>query len=451
MLWTALAFLVAVGGCGWAKPALHPTETPSEKIGEQIRWTASTQLLAGVAKVEITPPIGTPLAGYAKRRGKPSLGIRDPLFVRALAISDGEDTVIFLSADLLVLPAPLAKELTNRIVQKWGLPREAVILAATHTHSGMGGIAPGLLYEQVFGPYRRDLVEGLIDRILWAVRQALEDLGPVGWGHATHPQWLSGWIENRAHPHGATDPSFSVMLLVRPDGTPKGVVVGAAAHPTLLGARDFRISADFPGEVTRALETLYPSAICLFFNGAAGDVRPHPQVGSHPEERLQRFAAVLVEGTVGLINQMALRSSGEVAAWGGWVILPPVRIRLGYILLPTMIGRWMRPSTAFLHLAAIDEMVWIPLPAEMTSALGLELKGRVSSYGVQPWLVGYADGYLGYAVTPEEYRSGSYEAFMTWYGAQWGTILVERLAQWASWYADGWKKRRLGSNEVRSA
>src|SRR6476646_3837494 len=49
----------------------------------------ATPLRAGVGRAEISPPVGTPLGGYGERHGKPSTGLHDPLFAKALALDDG--------------------------------------------------------------------------------------------------------------------------------------------------------------------------------------------------------------------------------------------------------------------------------------------------------------------------------------------------------------------------
>ena len=54
---------------------------------------------AGFARVDITPPLGTPIVGYfEERRVK---GVLDPLEANALAISDGERAAVLIAADLL--------------------------------------------------------------------------------------------------------------------------------------------------------------------------------------------------------------------------------------------------------------------------------------------------------------------------------------------------------------
>lgn len=59
-------------------------------------------LQAGVARRNITPPLGIPLIGYGGR-WVPNRGAREPLTVTALALNDGTQTVMIISADLLAI------------------------------------------------------------------------------------------------------------------------------------------------------------------------------------------------------------------------------------------------------------------------------------------------------------------------------------------------------------
>ena len=436
----AFFLVILLSGCVLRPAQKVPAATDLDQARQQIHLHAAGVLSAGAAKVEITPPVGTPLAGYSKRHGKPSDGIRDPLYVRALALSDGEDTVLLVSADLLVFPPPLAERIFRLIEEKQKLPRQSVILATTHTHSGSGSIASGFLYEKVFGAYRREVEDGIVARIGWAAQQALENRKPVRWGVESEGRLLEGFVENRALPGGPADPSVSVLLFAPQETEPKAemkaVLVNATAHPTLMDSQDFRMSADYPGQLCRRVEEAYPGAVCLFFNGAAGDARPNDAIGATEEERVQRFGDLLAEGAEAMINRASLHEKGDQAAWGGWYRLPELQIHLGPVPIPATIGKLMRPTFAYLNLAALDGVLLVPLPAEMTTDLGVTLKYRLTHDGVQPILLGYAGGYLGYAVTPEQYRGHSYEAGMTWYGAGFGQTLQDDLQALAALYTE---------------
>ena len=58
---------------------------------------------AGFARVDVTPPIGTGLSGYSRVRI--SDGIKDTLDLNAVAFSDGKNTAVVISADIINLRA----------------------------------------------------------------------------------------------------------------------------------------------------------------------------------------------------------------------------------------------------------------------------------------------------------------------------------------------------------
>ncbi len=434
---TVLILAVTAAGCAWVRPRGGTAPTSWERMKEQVRLDGPAPLTAGAARVEITPAVGTPLAGYSKRRGKPSVGIRDPLYVRVLSVSDGRDTAVVVSADLLAFPYPLAERIIEQISVEHGIPRQAILLTTTHTHSGSGSFAPGFLHEQVFGPYKHEIEEGITGRVLWAVRQSLKGRKPVRWGLAVEPQALGGWVENRADPAGEVDPALSLLLFESAEaGRPAVLLVQAAAHPTLMDSQDMRFSADYPGEVCRLLEAAYPGSVCLFVNGAAGDVRPRDAIGADPEERIQRFARILSEFSTAAAGRTPLHAKGDLAGWGTWFSLPPPQLRLGPIPIHPELGRLSRPGLSFVHLIALDDVVIVPLPAELTAELGGKLRQRLEGRGLKPLPAGYANGYLGYAVSPAQYARGSYEAGMTWYGPGFGESLTQELARLAGVYEE---------------
>jgi hypothetical protein len=55
---------------------------------------SSADLKVGIGKVDITPPIGTPSAGYMERKGEGMQGIHDPLLAIALFIDNGEKKIV---------------------------------------------------------------------------------------------------------------------------------------------------------------------------------------------------------------------------------------------------------------------------------------------------------------------------------------------------------------------
>ena len=93
-------------------------------------------LRAGYARVDITPEEPVPLAGMVGLHERLSTGVRDPIFVRAVALEEGGTRVAVVSADLLT-PAPGLRAAVAEALGK--RPGESLFLACTHSHSTPGG------------------------------------------------------------------------------------------------------------------------------------------------------------------------------------------------------------------------------------------------------------------------------------------------------------------------
>ena len=81
-------------------------------------------LKAGFARLDITPPFGTPLDGYFSIRL--TSGVLDPIELNAIALNDGEKTVVMISADMLGIAITDAKYIKEQMQKRLGLPEECV-------------------------------------------------------------------------------------------------------------------------------------------------------------------------------------------------------------------------------------------------------------------------------------------------------------------------------------
>jgi hypothetical protein len=90
----------------------------------------AAEFRAGVAKADLDPPTGLPMAGYGVRHSK---GTLDPLEARVLALSDGTRTIALVTLDLCFRFDPPVMNGIRRAV------RETVdedMFYASHTHCG---------------------------------------------------------------------------------------------------------------------------------------------------------------------------------------------------------------------------------------------------------------------------------------------------------------------------
>ncbi len=235
------------------------------------------QLHAGVARCDITPPIGIAHGNWSAQFHERSEGVDLPLLCTALAIADGTETVIIAEWDLLYPPSGAwLAEARGRISALTGVPGDHIRLSASHTHAGPSLDQPWFeAGAEMIGPY----VASLTDRLAGVCMAAQRAMRPafVGGGKGR-----CAVNTNRRRPHqpgrpmlgpnpdGFSDHEVGVIRVDTADGQPLAVLVNYAAHPTIL-AWDYRLnSPDYPGTLRRTVETIN-GATCLFLQGAAGD------------------------------------------------------------------------------------------------------------------------------------------------------------------------------------
>src|SRR5690348_12349057 len=92
-------------------------------------------LHAGFAEIDITPPVGTWMGGYAFR---PSgcTEIHDRLFARSAVFENGGKAVAILAMDLIGLDCETVEAVRAGVEKETGIPPAAVMLNCSHTHGG---------------------------------------------------------------------------------------------------------------------------------------------------------------------------------------------------------------------------------------------------------------------------------------------------------------------------
>ncbi len=111
---------------------------------------AAELLRVGAARIDITPAVPVPVAGFIGQILEPYSGVNAPCSAQAITIAGATSSVTILGADLLLIDDRLARA----IVARTGLPRDQVYFTATHTHGGPGGWGIIPLERLVAGTYR---------------------------------------------------------------------------------------------------------------------------------------------------------------------------------------------------------------------------------------------------------------------------------------------------------
>ncbi len=250
----------------------------------------------GVAKVDITPPLGMPMRGYAARK-EPSNGIWDPLIAKALLMDDGKIRVILFAFDLI---APPPKEICDRIREtareRYGV--SAIFFAASHTHSGPS-LKPGL--PKADAPWLDELERKLITIAGQAFSSKTPAVMEVGYGKSdisfdrrvVNPDGsvTMKWRNAERTPTAPIDQTVGVVGFKDGEGSRIATLVHFACHPVIMGGKNLKYSADFPGAMRAYVEERLGGE-CLFLQGACGNANPYPP--TEPDEA--GYAALKQEG-----------------------------------------------------------------------------------------------------------------------------------------------------------
>jgi neutral ceramidase len=234
-----------------------------------------SDLRVGVARADISPPDGTPLAGYAWWRG--SRGVRDPLTATALVLDDGATRVAIVALDLLAIHEATAAAIREAACAAADVAADAVLLACSHSHS-----SPVASVSEQAKPLQKAYVAALVPKVADAIVRAAAALQPATM-HAgateadlavhRRPVGPDGKALLEANPDGPVDRTVALLQFRDPSGAPLATVVNIACHPTTLGPRHKHASAVWPG-VMRADVEAQTAAPCLFLQGATGDLNP---------------------------------------------------------------------------------------------------------------------------------------------------------------------------------
>lgn len=291
-------------------------------------WSAEP-LRVGVAETDITPPNGFPIAGYYHERL--AEGTIDPLKAKAMVFQQGAVSAALVVCDLTAISRDLCLAVREQVNQATGIPREAIAISATHSHT-----APDYgkhLFKALSQSKSADLdaktkyAQRLIDDISQAVIAAHKQLQPVELRAGTAQQEVpiafnrrfvmkDGSVQtwkNLKDPQvvraaGPIDPQVNLLAIKTKEADKTlGVLSNFALHLDTVGG--MRWSADYPFFVEQALRksNQQNGLVSIFGNGCCGDINHSDPTRS--ERNKTDFIGNALADTV----QRALASSDKLS------------------------------------------------------------------------------------------------------------------------------------------
>ena len=406
-------------------------------------------LRVGFAKQDITPPLPFPLAGMVDKKGRMADRIRDPLYARALVMTQGKKTVAVVCCDILLITAVLREAAQKAILNK-GLTLDGLMLSATHTHSGVGAYWDSPSAAMFMGKYSPPvfdrIVAGICDVVIAAA--ANREPGELYFGETR----TDGLNYNRRHKDGPIDPDLGVLTIRRKSKDIRVVAFGA--HPVVVAFREYNsVSACWPGELIKAVEADGPEG--MFITGPVGGVNVLFPEGPMKLDTHMGLLIPLLQKQVALAveNQEPVQGNPLAYAAGETIIhvtlpklFPDSKAWADVLAYPLRL--WVRKfgkgglrdgKPARFSVVRIGDLILTGFPADLGAGVGLSAKARIKQAGFRTLVVAsQTDDYVGYVHLPPEYQQfeskdkaamwmNIYENAMAFGGRQVGTHMLAAL------------------------
>jgi hypothetical protein len=254
-------------------------------------------LKGNMAQVNITPPIGSRLAGHFYEIF--STGVHDSLWAKAMILQQGKEKFAFVFCDLIGMTPGVSTNARLQASRKTGIPVKNILIAAAHSHTGplFYGFQHTYFHKRALAankgqdPHEKiDYSRFLIDHIVTAIVKANRDIHPIRLAAGIGEQ--KGLSFNRryymkhgpvlfnpgplnpdiAGPAGPIDPAVGILMLK--DGRSQkyeGGLTAFAMHADCIGGTE--ISADYPYFLEQTLKgKLGKGFISAFALGPSGDI-----------------------------------------------------------------------------------------------------------------------------------------------------------------------------------
>jgi hypothetical protein len=409
-------------------------------------------LRAGTARVNITPPNGYPFSAWGLRTGV-AVGVHDPLLAQAVVLDDGSRSIAIVAVDLCNAARQFTDDVRQRVRALTGIAPEAVLINASHTHSGPPGVPArsGVSLGSTPSAYEGyasalpDLVAGAVFSAWYGRRPAT-----VGAGMGQAP----GITTNRVHKDAPKDEQVGVLRIDGEDGQPIATVARFSCHGTCMAGQTLLWNADLADPLRQTVQKEWGGET-LFLQGCAGDIAPwdfwfgNDDARRHTYENRDELGSRLGAEVLRVLPTIA--TTGDVRLGATSSILPlrrrqlswddhelellgrslehatppqfpevwpddlhttssaqrfPIHYQRGMIrMYQDMRRRQDQPLEAEVQALAIGTVAAIVgNPFELFNGPGLEIQAK-SPFGAAPTLVcGYTNDYLGYLPRTQDFR-----------------------------------------------
>lgn len=419
---------------------------------------AEIPLEVGAASADITPPMNFPISGYYHERL--STGVIDPLLAKALVFKQDKTLAALVVCDVIELPAALTDAIRDRAAAETGIDRAAIVVTATHTHTG-----------PFFGEKSKEYEKQMVERVASAIVDASKNRRPA--------TVESGEIEvydlsfnrrffmkegpvvfnpgfnnpNLVRPAAGIDPGCNIVLFRDAEsGKPFASLTNFALHLDTTGGTEF--SGDYPRYIADVLREKYGADfLSVFGTGTCGDINHLDFANKTPVKKAKEIGTELGKRIAARLDSPMTKEAPSLAVIETVALWPRQqfsdeqlaaaradaatifddaeakkknktfleRVEIGKILdLSTF------PAELTLDVQAIrlsENLAVATIPGEVFVDLGLAIKA--GSPFARTLVIELSQNQLNYIPTKKAFTEGSYETINSYLAPGGGEKLVD--------------------------
>ncbi len=426
---------------------------------------------AGTASECITPDEPLWLAGYAARTA-PATGKVSDLYASALALDDGAGgRLVIASIDLIAVTKIIAERVYEAVEKQIALPRERLILAASHTHYGPEFRPDKAAFFKIPPKYAAKIdstAQRMADALIRVIVAAAAEMTPVrlfarrtraSFAHNRRREGVKGGnpskedvldqdvpvLEVVHDPHPALPRSTGGGKFVR-----KAIAFGYACHNTTIDPQDLRYSADWAGFAKQALEKQNDGATAIFIAGCGADQNPEPrgtvdlskqyglELANAVQAALLSDDAIEITGSIGAAMEevpLAMKpvTREQLDQWRNSNDDPPKQVKARFLL--EQLARGEKLITEYhAPIQAIrlgEQLLMIVLSGEPVVDWAIRFKRGYGAVAPLVWVAGYCNDMYGYVPTRRIQQEGGYEGgranLWSWLPAPWTDDVEDRI------------------------
>jgi hypothetical protein len=368
------------------------------------------QLLCGAAKVLITPDkeMLPYIYGVMNRE---FCGVHDDIFIRVIAVGNGQDTSLIVSFDLDKATNPL--EYVYKISETTGIKAENILYFAIHTHTApiTGPRSSELTHDSLSKPHivqetTAKYEKFILEKLLSASKEAVGKMRPAKIGCNSGRSFINvnrnqeyrvkkDGKENvvlglGTREEGSIDRRIFVIKIIDDSGKVIATFTNYAVHNVAMFLNDCgngksEISADIGGNISKYLEDEYKDSVSVWSSGAAGDLNPvlmgqilypDPRTGWPVEQMIVdiKDSELILNCMIGRLLADTREALAGIEFYSDAVDINGV---INYANTPLNPAAWEEPEGGShstynirLHLLQIGNIALIGINGELYSSLG---------------------------------------------------------------------------------